>query len=91
MGIVMKNITHIIMTASMMMLALVSCKKNEIEKEVGIESEESAVEFYAESVETKTVFDTPTGTTYPTLWTDTKSIVISQNKATTITATVTPI
>lgn len=65
------------------MLVVAACQKNEL---VSSQGEEVVVDFFAQSIETKTVFGEPDGTTYPTLWTsnDTqvKVVVNSQNNAT---------
>lgn len=49
------------------MVAFSGCTKEEIKNPV---SETKTVQFVAESIETKTAFGTPDGTTYPTLWTE---------------------
>lgn len=49
------------------MIAFSGCTKEEIKNPV---SETKTVQFVAESIETKTAFGTPDGTTYPTLWTE---------------------
>ena len=49
------------------MVAFAGCVKQEIEAPTA--SELKIVQFFAESIETKTAFGTPDGTSYPTLWT----------------------
>lgn len=49
------------------MVTFAGCTKEEIKTPV---SETKTVQFVAESIETKTAFGTPDGTTYPTLWTE---------------------
>ena len=49
------------------MIAFSGCTKEEIKNPV---SETKTIQFVAESIETKTAFGTPDGTTYPTLWTE---------------------
>lgn len=64
------------------LLVVAACQKNEL---VSSQGEEVVVDFFAQSIETKTVFGEPDGTTYPTLWTsnDTqvKVVVNSGNNA----------
>lgn len=61
------------------MIAFSGCTKEEIKNPV---SETKTVQFVAESIETKTAFGTPDGTTYPTLWTENdKKIVLALNGA----------
>lgn len=48
------------------MVTFSGCTKEEIKTPV---SETKTVQFFAKSIETKTAFGTPDGTTYPTLWT----------------------
>lgn len=49
------------------MIAFSGCIKEEIKTPV---LNTKTIQFYAESIETKTVFGTPDGTSYPTLWTN---------------------
>ena len=49
------------------MITFAGCAKQEIDAPAT--SETKTVQFFAESIETKTAFGTPDGTTYPTLWT----------------------
>lgn len=61
------------------MVAFSGCTKEEIKTPV---SETKTVQFVAESIETKTAFGTPDGTTYPTLWTaNDKAVKLSLNYA----------
>ena len=52
------------------MVTFAGCAKEEISA-----PEAQTVHFFAESIETKTAFGTPDGTTYPTLWTGNDSKV----------------
>lgn len=77
----MKKIYTILFAATVAAFAMVSCQKN-VQEEKVIEKETieaPAIHFYAEDIATKTVFGTPSGTNYPTLWTDTYKVKISQN------------
>ncbi len=87
----MKKIYSLLFATAVAALAMVSCQKNVQEKNV-IEKEavESPIHFYAEEIATKTVFGDLSAGKYPTLWTSNKGIMISQNKATSVEATVTP-
>ena len=87
----MKKIYSILFATAVAALAMVSCQKD-IQKENVIDNEtsESSIHFYAEEVATKTVFGDLSGTSYPTLWTNSKGIKISYNKKTSVEATVTP-
>lgn len=49
------------------MITFAGCAKQEIDAPAT--SETKTVQFFAESIETKTAFGTPDGKTYPTLWT----------------------
>ena len=83
----MKKIYSLLFATAVAALAMVSCQK---EKASEVSSEKT-VEFTATSIETKTVFTTPEGSSYPVLWTanDTK-VKVSLNYATAKDATVTP-
>ncbi|MBQ8811635.1 MAG: hypothetical protein IJZ70_04940 [Bacteroidales bacterium] len=48
------------------MVTFAGCMKEDVNTPA---SETKTVQFFAESIETKTAFGTPDGTTYPTLWT----------------------
>ena len=87
----MKKIYSLLFATAVAAFALVSCQKNVQEKTV-IEKEavESPIHFYAEEIATKTVFGDLSAGKYPTLWTSNKGIMISQNKAASVEATVTP-
>lgn len=87
----MKKIVIILFATAVAALAMVSCQKN-IQEENIVENEtpESSIHFYAEEIVTKTTFGDLSAGEYPTLWTSTKGIKISQNKATSVEATVTP-
>lgn len=83
----MKKIVNILFATAVAALAMVSCQK---EKASAVSSEKT-VEFTATSIETKTAFTTPEGSSYPVLWTanDTK-VKVSLNYASAKDATVTP-
>ena len=50
------------------MVTFAGCAKQEIEAPTALETK--TVQFFAESIETKTAFGTPDGKIYPTLWTE---------------------
>ncbi|MBQ5944627.1 MAG: DNA/RNA non-specific endonuclease [Bacteroidales bacterium] len=87
----MKKLINIILAGAAMTLALVSCQKNAETEEP---ARKQSVKFYAYAPATKTVFGEPntssTRVTYPTLWTATNKIKISQNYAAAVDATVVP-
>ena len=87
----MKKLINIILAGAAMTLALVSCQKNTETEEP---ARKQSVKFYAYAPATKTVFGEPntssTRVTYPTLWTATNKIKISQNYAAAVDATVVP-
>ena len=61
------------------MVTFAGCAKEEVNAPA---NETKTVQFIAESIETKTAFGTPDGTTYPTLWTaNDKDVKISLNYA----------
>lgn len=70
-------------------ILVISCSKNDIDTPI---NNEVTVEFIATSIETKTAFTTPSGTSYPTLWTaNDETVKILQNTGgTPVNATVTP-
>lgn len=62
------------------MVTFAGCAKQEIDRPA---AETKTVQFFAESIETKTAFGTPDGTSYPTLWTtNDKEVKLSLNYAT---------
>lgn len=62
------------------MITFAGCAKQEIDAPAT--SETKTVQFFAESIETKTAFGTPDGKTYPTLWTaNDKAVKLSLNYA----------
>ena len=61
----MKKLFNSIFVIIAAMVAFVGCLKEEVSS-----PETKTVHFIAESIETKTAFGTPDGTTYPTLWTE---------------------
>lgn len=85
----MKKYLNILFASAAVALAVTSCQK---EANVAVESDvnSAGVTFYAESIETKTVFGSLSGTTYPTLWTDAQQVRISQNEAASIIGSVLP-
>ncbi len=87
----MKKCVNILIAAAVAALAMVSCQKKEVAVDIN-ENEvvESPIHFYATEIATKTTFGTPSGSSYPTLWTDSKNIKISYNKKASVEATVTP-
>lgn len=87
----MKKIVNLLFATVVVALASVSCQK----KEVAVDVNEDVVValpvyFHATEIVTKTTFGTLSEGKYPTLWTSTNGIKISQNKATSIDASVTP-
>ena len=82
----MKKLFNSIFVIIAAMVTFAGCAKEEIAA-----PETKTVKFFAESIETKTAFGTPDGTTYPTLWTenDTK-VEISLNLTTSKTWDVVP-
>lgn len=70
------------------MVAFSGCTKEEIKTPV---SETKTVQFVAESIETKTAFGTPDGTTYPTLWTENdEQVHVSMNLSSSKAYNITP-
>lgn len=70
-----------VLSAALFATLLVACNKvSENESDVNVSSNVRTVQFSAGEV-TKTVFGTPSGTSLPTLWTDTKTVGISLNLA----------
>ena len=62
---IMKKLFNSIFVIIAAMVTFAGCAKEEIAA-----PETKTVQFFAESIETKTAFGTPDGTTYPTLWTE---------------------
>ena len=87
----MKKINAILFATAVAAFAFVSCQK-ETSVTVSSESSEKTVHFTATSIETKTAFTTPSGTSYPTLWTaNDETVKILQNTGgTPVNASVTP-
>lgn len=76
---VMNRLFTYLSVAIAAMVAFSGCTKEEIKTPV---SETKTVQFFAESIETKTAFGTPDGKTYPTLWTaNDKAVKLSLNYA----------
>lgn len=88
----MKKIVNILFATAVAALAIISCQKKELANVDVNENEtvESPIHFYATEIVTKTVFDDLSAGQYPTLWTITNDVKISQNEANSVTATVTP-
>ena len=68
----MKNLYKSLLVIAAAALTTVSCQKNELPIE---KAEGGIVNFNASVLETKTVFGTPSGNSYPTLWTEEDSKV----------------
>ena len=64
-GMIMKKLFNSIFVVIAAMVTFAGCAKEEIAA-----PETKTVHFFAESIQTKTAFGTPDGTTYPTLWTE---------------------
>ena len=62
---IMKKLINSIFVIIAAMVTFAGCAKEEIAA-----PETKTVQFFAEEIATKTVFGTPNGTTYPTLWTE---------------------
>ena len=62
---IMKKLFNSIFVIIAAMVTFAGCAKEEIAA-----PETKTVQFFAESIETKTTFGAPNGTTYPTLWTE---------------------
>lgn len=86
----MKKYFTILFATAVAALAFVSCQKSAPENNEDENGVKTSVHFYASEIETKTVFGDLSAGSYPTLWTNTKGIMISQNKAASVEATVTP-
>ena len=63
----MKKVFNSLFVIIAAMVTFAGCSKQEMDATAT--SETKTVQFFAESIETKTAFGTPDGTTYPTLWT----------------------
>lgn len=70
----MKNVFKTIVLFAAAATALTACVKNDAVKENGTQ-----VSFTATSASTRSTFGTPTGDTYPTLWTNGQQVSISLN------------
>lgn len=87
----MKKIVNLLFATVVVTLVAASCQK----KEMAVDVDENVVvenpiHFHATEIVTKTTFGTLSEGKYPTLWTSTNGIKISQNKATSVDASVTP-
>ena len=77
---IMKKVFNSLFVIIAAMITFAGCAKQEIDAPVT--SETKTVQFFAESIETKTAFGTPDGKTYPTLWTaNDKAVKLSLNYA----------
>lgn len=84
----MKKMYRFLFAVAAAATALVGCVR---EPEMLPTAEESIVCFTAESIETRTAFDDPTGTNYPTLWTENdQNVKIMLNMKSSKDAAVTP-
>lgn len=63
---IMKKVFKSLFVIIAAMVAFAGCQKEEVNAPA---TETKTVQFFAESIETKTAFGTPDGKTYPTLWT----------------------
>ena len=84
----MKKIYTYLFATAVAALAMVSCQKPQEENVNEVAGDQ--IHFYAEEIATKTVFGTPSGTSYPTLWTNTYKAKIHQNLGSPVQATVVP-
>lgn len=64
---IMKRVVNSLLVIVAAMVTFAGCAKQEVDAPATPETK--TVQFFANSIETKTVFGTPDGTTYPTLWT----------------------
>ena len=77
---IMKKVINSLFVIIAAMVTFAGCAKQEIDAPATSETE--TVQFFAESIETKTAFGTPDGKTYPTLWTaNDKAVKLSLNYA----------
>ena len=77
---IMKKVFKSLFVIVAAMITFAGCAKQEIDAPAT--SETKTVQFFAESIETKTAFGTPDGKTYPTLWTaNDKAVKLSLNYA----------
>ena len=80
----MKKILNILCASATIVLALASCQKD-IDQ-----PQRDGIRFHSGEIKTKTAFGTLNAGKYPTLWTSTNDIKISENKANSVSATVAP-
>jgi hypothetical protein len=80
----MKKILNILCASATIVLALASCQKD-IDQ-----PQRDGIRFHSGEIKTKTAFGTLNAGRYPTLWTSTNDIKISENKANSVSATVAP-
>ena len=74
---IMRKLFNTLFVIIAAMVTFAGCAKEEVNAPA---NETKTVQFIAESIESKTAFGTPDGTTYPTLWTaNDKSIYVNMN------------
>lgn len=83
----MKKIFSSVIVIAAAALTFFACTKQENDANLPTSK---TVKFIAESIATKTVFGTPTGTTYPTLWTATTKVKVACNYSGGVDSEVTP-
>lgn len=85
----MKRLFNYIFVIIAAMVTFAGCEMSIIDESVAPETK--TVQFYANSIETKTAFGTPDGTTYPTLWTENdEEVHVSMNLTSSAAYDITP-
>lgn len=85
----MKRLFNYIFVIIAAMVTFAGCEMSIIDESVAPETK--TVQFYANSIETKTAFGTPDGTTYPTLWTENdEEVHVSMNLTSSAAYVITP-
>ena len=74
---IMKKVFNSFFVIIAAMVTFAGCAKQEIDTPATPETK--TVQFFANSIETKTVFGTPVGTSYPTLWTEDDRVKVHLN------------
>ena len=74
---IMKRVINSLLVIVAAMVTFAGCAKQEVDAPATPETK--TVQFFANSIETKTVFGTPDGTTYPTLWTTGDKVKVHVN------------
>lgn len=74
---IMKKVFNSFFVIIAAMVTFAGCAKQEIDAPATPETK--TVQFFANSIETKTVFGTPKGTSYPTLWTEDDRVKVHLN------------